>query len=391
MHAPDTASPETDLFWMGHALSLARMAWGETHPNPMVGAVVVHNNTVLSEAYHARAGELHAERLALLSLANQTRETLRQSTLYVTLEPCSSHGRTPPCTDIILASGIGRVVIGTLDPNPLHNGKAIAILRNHGIDVTVGVLDEECADLNLIFNHWIHKKTPFLVAKCATTLDGRIATRTGASRWITGEQSLADVMRWRRLFPAIAVGAGTVLSDNPVLTSRIPDKEPWCPVRIVFDRHLHTLESADQWHLYNDSWASRTVVVTTGRHPAHLFATIQAKGVRVWPFPMDMNGKFPWEAFRHRCAQESIYGVLIEGGSNLLSDLLGSGQADYLMAYRAPILFGDDHALPLFAGLAPSTPQQALRLTKVRHAILGEDQLLRGFMQPSACLDRMSR
>lgn len=201
---------------MRRAVELAAQGWGETHPNPMVGALVVRGREIVGEGYHERAGEAHAEVNALREAGPRA----RGATLYVTLEPCSTHGRTPPCNDAIIEAGIERVVIGALDPNPLHEGRGLRALQQAGITVTTGILRDECSDLNLIFNHWITTGQPMIAAKVATSIDGLIATHAGDSRWITGEAARSDVHRWRRYFPAIAIGANTVLKDNPRLTVR---------------------------------------------------------------------------------------------------------------------------------------------------------------------------
>ena len=233
MNAPITPFHEA---YMRRALELARQGWGATHPNPMVGALIVEDGEIVAEGFHTKAGEPHAEIMALRALG---RKPEPGATLYVTLEPCCTTGRTPPCTEAIIAAGIRRVVVGATDPNPRHAGHGFEVLRAAGVEVVTNVLAAECADLNLIFNHWIVQKRPLLAAKVATTIDGRIACRTGESKWITGEPARADVMRWRRLFPAIAVGAGTVASDDPQLTARLPEGE-WCPWRFVFDAALST-------------------------------------------------------------------------------------------------------------------------------------------------------
>lgn len=227
-------SAENQTGLMRRALEAARRGWGATHPNPMVGALIVEHGRVVADGYHARAGEPHAEVVALTNLG---RAPAPGATLYVTLEPCSTTGRTPPCTEAIIRAGIKRVVAGAADPNPQHLGRGFALLRAAGVEVVEGVLAEECTDLNFIFNHWITKETPLIAGKIVTTLDGRVATSTGESQWITGAAARRDAMRWRRLFPAIGVGAGTVLADNPRLTSR-NRHERVVPATLHFRPHL---------------------------------------------------------------------------------------------------------------------------------------------------------
>jgi diaminohydroxyphosphoribosylaminopyrimidine deaminase/5-amino-6-(5-phosphoribosylamino)uracil reductase len=339
----------------------------------MVGALVVDAaGEVAGEGWHEKAGGPHAEVFAL----RRAGERARGGTLYVTLEPCCTHGRTPPCTDAIIRAGIRRVVVGATDPNPAHSGRGFEILRRAGIEVVEGVLADECEDLNLIFNHWIAKGTPLLAIKAATTLCGSIATRTGDSRWITGAEARADVHRWRRLFPAIAVGSGTILADDPQLTSRLDANDVFCPVRFVFDGRLRTVTDPLP-RLYCDEFRERTCVVTGRDAPLDSIDALRIRGVNVLQLPA---GAEIWPAFREHCASVGLTGVLVEGGARLFESLLRAGQADYLFAYRAPILFADSSALPAFNGCAPDRVSNALRLEKVRHAAFGDDMLTRGYI-----------
>jgi len=359
--------------FMRRALGLARRAWGQTHPNPMVGALLVEEGQIVAEGFHVQAGEPHAEVVALRTLGRPPRAG---ATLYVTLEPCCTHGRTPPCTEAILAAGLKHVVVGATDPNPQHAGQGLALLRAAGVNVEAGVLADECADLNLIFNHWITTGRPLLAAKVATTIDGRIACRTGESKWITGEAARADVMRWRRLFPGIAVGAGTVASDDPRLTARLAEGE-WCPVRFIFDAALSTTTLNPLPRLLTDEHRARTVVVTSERQHSVVVRKLEELGVRVWRLPVE-RGLVSNAAFVEHCAREGLTGVLVEGGSGLVSGLVQQRALDYLLAYRAPRLFADAQAVPLATGLRVETPAEGLQLAGVRHAIFGDDQLLRG-------------
>ena len=359
---------------MRRALDLARSVWGTTHPNPMVGAVLVEDGKIVGEGATAPDGGPHAERLALPARGKKPRPG---ATLYVTLEPCSTHGRTGACTDAIIEAGIKTVVVGAIDPNPAHAGRGLEVLRAAGIEVISGVLEAECRDLNLIFNHWITTGTPLLAAKTATTLDGRIACRTGDSRWITGEVARADVMGWRRLFPAIAVGAGTLMHDNPRLTSRIEGREEWCPVRFVFDGLLRTVTDRSMPAVYTDEFKDRTIVVTTPHGGMGYVRKLQDMGINVWVLPSTTQ-RIAWADFRRKCAEERIPGVYFEGGVQLLSQLLRDAQIDYLFSYRAPMILGDDRAKPMMSGLRTEKLINAVRLTEVRHAVLGDDVLTRG-------------
>ncbi len=355
------------------ALEEAKRAWGKTHPNPMVGAVIVENGEVVATGYHKATGKDHAEVDALRDLG---REPSPKASLYVTLEPCCIDALTPPCTQAIVKSGIRDVHIGTIDPNPLVSGKGIQLLQNAGIKVHMGEMEDECRDLNLLFNHWIKTQTPLLAGKVATTIDGRTATHNGHSKWITSGKARKDVMRWRRLFPAIAVGAGTVMADNPSLTSRIEGRKDWCPIRFVFDSQLKTWPNKA---IYMDNFRDQTILVTVESAPAKIVSEIKHSSLSIWQLP-EKEGRPCLESFKNRCVDAAINGVLIEGGSKLLSSFLNSGNLDYLFAYRAPRILGDISAIPVFHGRQIESIEQSISLTNVQHATLGDDQLLRGYI-----------
>ena len=367
-------SEAEDTAFMQRALGLARCAWGATHPNPMVGCVLVENGEVTSGGFHEQDGGPHAERAALSALMRNPRAG---ATLYVTLEPCSTAGRTGACTDAIIASGIRRVVVGATDPNPAHAGRGFEVLRRAGIEVTTGVLADECSDLNLIFNHVITTGGPLIAAKVATTIDGRIATRSGDSQWITGEEARADVHRWRRLFPAIGVGAGTAMTDDPRLTARVAGEPEWCPIRFVFDGRLRSVLDHRVPKVYTDEFAARTIVVTTQHGGLGYVRKLRSMGVGVWVFEAP-SGRVPMALFRARCAAEKIGGVLLEGGAQLVSRALVERQVDYFFAYQAPVLFADEKAKSVLAGLRTDKIAQAIRIADLRRATLGDDGLVRG-------------
>ncbi|MEZ5278564.1 MAG: bifunctional diaminohydroxyphosphoribosylaminopyrimidine deaminase/5-amino-6-(5-phosphoribosylamino)uracil reductase RibD [Opitutaceae bacterium] len=359
---------------MARCLELARKGWGLTHPNPMVGAAIVENGEIVAEGWHEQAGGHHAEVAALKALGRLPNPG---AILFCTLEPCSTTGRTGPCTEAIVEAGIRHVVVGATDPNPAHAGAGLEWLKTHGVTVETRVLIDECEDLNLIFNHWITKGLPLFAGKIATTIDGRIATRTGQSQWITGESSRADVMRWRRLFPAIAIGAGTVLKDQPRLTSRIDGLEEWSPIRFVFDGLLRTAMERILPTIYTDEFKTRTVVVTTNQAGTGYARRIEMEGARAWILPSP-NTQVPMVEFRKRCVDEGIVGVYFEGGPRLLSEIVRERQLDYLFSYRAPILFGDDRAPAVVRGLRTEKLEQALRLENVHHETFDGDELMRG-------------
>ena len=349
---------------MRRALELARQAWGRTHPNPMVGAVIAEGGRIVAEGFHAKAGEPHAEVMALRALG---RQPAADAVLYVTLEPCCTHGRTPPCVEAILAAGIRTVVVGARDPNPAHAGHGLDLLRSKGVTVVEGVLGDECAELNLIFNHWIVRGAPLLALKVASTLDGKLTLPAGQGRAITGPESRAYVHRLRRLYPAIAVSADTALADNPQLTSRGDDGET-CPVRFVLDRHFKTAGRAGL-NLFQDAHRSRTIVVGLGSSAKKAdLAWYEAEGVKVWSLVGDEASFL--KVWAERCAQEKIVGVLIEAGPRLASAMLASGSADYLYAFLAPRT-GDPETSSWHDGV--SLPIGGLRVS-----LVGSDALYQG-------------
>lgn len=359
---------------MRRALGLARSVWGTTHPNPMVGALIVEEGQVVAEGATAPDGGPHAERLALLARGKTPRPG---ATLYVTMEPCSTHGRTGACTDAIIASGIKRVVVGATDPFPAHAGRGYEIMRAAGIEVIEGVLAQECTDLNLIFNHWATTGGPMLAAKAAVTLDGKIACRTGESQWITNEASRADVHRWRKLFPGIAVGAMTVLKDNPRLTARREGEAESCSWRFVFDGLLRSVVDKSLPAVFTDEFREKTIVVTTPHGGLGYVRKLRDLGIKVWMFESPTQ-RVSFTDFRKKCAEERISGVYFEGGSQIVSELVRNKQLDYLFTYRAPLLFADDKAKSIFGGLRPERVDQGVRLVDVKHETFGDDALTRG-------------
>lgn len=363
---------------MERAIEEGRKAMGRTHPNPAVGAVIRHRGELVAAGHTQPAGGDHAEIVVLKQFREAGLEADESTILAVTMEPCSTCGRTGACTDAIRGSGIRQVVIGSIDPNPQHRGRGIDVLLEAGIHVETGVMEEECRDLNLIFNWRMEGGGTFVAAKIATTLDGRIATRGGLSKWITGSAARADVHRWRRYFPAIGVGGGTVLADNPSLTARIPGEPDWCPLRFVFDRNLVSFNE-EPVRVYSDEWKERTIVVTDRIHHARVQRLEGELGLRFW----EVEDSIEEAGFRHfleRCEGEGIGGIYLEGGAHLLSSFIRYQAIHYLFAYRSPKLLADSSALAPFFGQEPVSMRETINLSGVRHAVFGEDQLLRGFV-----------
>ena len=352
---------------MRRAIELARQAWGQTHPNPMVGAVIVEDGSIVAQGYHAKAGTPHAEVMALRALG---RAPKAEAVLYVTLEPCCTHGRTPPCVDAIVAAGMRKVVVGATDPNPLHAGKGIELLKQRGVTVVSGILAEECSDLNIIFNHWIVHHQPMVALKVASTMDGRLVHRDNRKPFITGEAARDDVQVWRKLFPAIAVSVNTLLADNPRLTTRLPGHES-CPQRFILDRNFRSAGKVGL-NLFQDVYRDRTVVVgLKNAARASDLSWYEAEGIAVWL----INGT-PDDFMRQwiaRCAEEGIVGIYIEAGPRLASAIIAEGVADYLFAYYAPTLEGHPDSPAWTEGEMP-------QLLDGRTQVLGQDVLFRGYL-----------
>ena len=328
--------------------------------------MITEGGKIVAEGFHAKAGEPHAEVMALRALG---RRPAADAVLHVTLEPCCTHGRTPPCVDAILASGLRTVVVAARDPNPAHAGHGLDLLRAKGVAVVEGVLAGECAELNLIFNHWIVRGSPLIALKVASTLDGKLTLPPGQGRAITGPESQAYVHRLRRLFPAIAVSADTAIADNPRLTARGEEGEV-CPVRFVLDRHFKTAGRTGL-NLFRDAHRSRTIVVGLGSSAKKSdLSWYEAEGVKVWSLVGDEASFL--KVWAERCAQEKITGVLVEAGPRLASSMLAAGAADYLYAFVAPRT-GDPEAPSWHDGV--SLPAGGLRAS-----LVGSDALCQGYL-----------
>ena len=325
---------------MRQALEMARRGWGATHPNPMVGALIVEDDKVVAIGYHAKAGEAHAEVVALKSLGRKPKPG---ATLYITLEPCCTHGRTPPCVDAIIASGIRNVVVGAVDPNPAHAGKGLDLLRQNGITVTSGVLADEANDLNLIFNHWITHQRPLIALKLASTADFRLVHAEKTIRTISNQSSRTDVHQWRKLFPAIAISVDTLIADNPSLTSRIPNNES-CSTRFILDRHFRSAQKTNSG-LFQDKYRHLTIVVGLKKSAqADGLQAYESAGIKVWLIDGDENDFL--KNWIRRCTEEKFVGVYIEAGPRLASVILKDKIADYFFLYFAKSQNGDLQSPP---------------------------------------------
>ena len=354
-----------ELEIMRRAIELARRGAGWTSPNPLVGAVIVKDGRVIGEGWHAQAGGLHAERHALQNCV----EDPAGATLYVTLEPCCHTGRTPPCTQAIMEAKLACVVYGSMDPNPMVRGKGAQQLREAGIAVKAGVQREACDALNPIFFHYITQKTPFVSLKYAMTADGKIASRTGASKWITGSEARAYAHRLRHLHRGILVGIGTVLADDPLLNCRMEGGRN--PVRVVCDSQLRMPLSS---RLCKTAHEIPLIVAAAADH-AEKRAALEACGAQVWILP-EQGGKVSLPALMRRLGAQNIDSLLAEGGGILHESLLRAGFCQRVYAMIAPKLFGGKDAKTPVEGEGVASPDEAylLRLTGVQQ--LGEDLLL---------------
>lgn len=354
----------TDQEYMALALQLAEKGAGWTSPNPMVGAVIVKNGEIIGQGYHAKCGDLHAERAALAACTGDP----AGATLYVTLEPCCHHGRQPPCTDAILQAKIARVVVGSGDPNPLVAGKGLDLLRAHGVQVTEGVLDRECRALNHVFFHFIQTGRPYVVLKYAMTLDGKLAAYTGASQWITGEQARRHVHTQRSRYRAILVGVGTVLADDPQLTCRLAGGRD--PLRVVCDTNLRTPLTAN---VVRTARQTPTCLATCVSQESRL-APYREAGCQVLSLPQS-NGQVSLPALLKALGSQGVDSVLAEGGSALHWSLVRDGLVNRVQAYLAPKILGGQGAKSPVGGQGFPHPDQALRLAPPTLTPLGEDLL----------------
>jgi len=374
-HHPSPAALEPQAL-MRLALRLAARATGRTSPNPMVGAVLVKDGVIIGQGWHHQAGGPHAEIEAINDAHIQGRNP-SGATLYVTLEPCCTQGRTPPCTQAILSADIRQVVVAAADPNPAHCGRGFALLREQGVAVEAGLLASHAAQLNEAFNHWIVNRTPFVTVKAAMSLDGKTATVAGQSKWITGERSRALGMKLRLANDAILAGVKTIIQDNPSLTWRGPKSAPPKPLRrIILDPTARVPLDAN---VITDVAASLTTVVVTDAAPAQRVAELRQR-VRVLIAPQHDGGiDLPW--LLRLLGSENVTALLVEGGGETAARFLLPRLAQRIAFFYAPILIGGRTAPTGVAGLGIQSlaDKLAVRNLVLRH--LGPDLFLTGLIQ----------
>ena len=361
-----------DEQFMVQALRLAKRAYGQTSPNPMVGAVLVQDGEVIGRGWHHRAGAPHAEIEALADAARRQR-SVSGATVYVTLEPCCTHGRTPPCTEALIRAGVRRVVVAAVDPNPRHAGQGLVRLREAGITVDSGVLEAESNRLNEAFNHWIVHRIPWVTAKSAMTLDGKIATASGQSKWITGPKSRAHAQRLRLGVDAVLVGVETVLADDPSLTVRTQPgfrRPAWHPVklRIILDTRARTpLESR---LVSDDGRASTLIVVSELADPARI-AALQAR-VTVIRAP-ERDGRIDLAWLMPELGRMGVLHLLVEGGGTVLASFFEAGLVHRIAFFYAPRILGGEESRRSVAGQGFRSLADAPSLTDVESRRFGED------------------
>ena len=359
-----------DELYMRLALDLAKKGKGWTAPNPLVGAVIVKDGRIIGQGYHEKYGQAHAEVNAIAS----AKEDVTGATLYVTLEPCSHFGKTPPCSDLVIDKKIKRVVVATLDPNPLVAGKGIERLRNNGIEVVTGLLEEESQQLNEVFIKYIVTKEPFVVMKNAMSLDGKIATVTGESQWISGETARKQVHVLRHELSGIMVGIETVIKDDPQLTARIPNSNN--PIRIVVDSQLRIpITSAILTH--QDE--AKTIIATTERADKEKLETLRQLGIEVI-MTKEKSGRVNLQELMRTVGAMGIDSILLEGGATLNFSALEENIVDKIQTYIAPKIIGGKDAKTAVEGAGVLSLKNAFKINRLTAVMVGEDLFLEGYM-----------
>jgi diaminohydroxyphosphoribosylaminopyrimidine deaminase/5-amino-6-(5-phosphoribosylamino)uracil reductase len=368
---------KVDETYMKMALELAEQGLGWTSPNPMVGAVIVKDGRVVGKGYHQSAGEAHAEIHAL----NEAGANTSGATLYVTLEPCNHTGRTPPCTQAILKNGIERVVVGMEDPNPKVTGGGIAFLRSKGLQVSVGTCEDLCRRLNESFVKHTTTSLPLVALKFAATIDGCIATHTGDSRWITNPLSRGFVHELRHAVDAIMVGIGTVLKDDPRLTTRLDGRQGSDPTRIVLDTNLAIPPEARLLHLHSHS---DTLIVTGRDAPAEKRSRLERPGVRFLALKAD-EGQIDLSALMKELGRMGITSLLIEGGSAVNGSALRAGIVDKVYVFYAPKLC-TGRGIPACSGPGVNLMEESIQLTDISVRRFADDVMIEGYLKKTGKL-----
>ncbi|MFA4989672.1 MAG: bifunctional diaminohydroxyphosphoribosylaminopyrimidine deaminase/5-amino-6-(5-phosphoribosylamino)uracil reductase RibD [Candidatus Omnitrophota bacterium] len=361
---------KTHAYYMNLALKLALKGRGKTSPNPLVGALVVKNNRIVGRGFHGQAGLSHAEVIAL----DEAQDLAEGATLYVTLEPCSHFGRTPPCVARVIKSGVKEVIVGMIDPNPLSNGKGIEILKQNKIKVKVGFSEDKLRQLNEVFIKYITRKIPFITVKVAESLDGRIATRTGDSKWITSDKSRGFAHRLRADFDAIMVGVNTVLRDNPKLDAWLSKRHP---VKIVVDSQLSTPGKASIF-----SGSSPVIIATLATRSGQETENraILAHKAKILEIK-EKAGQVNLKDLMKKLAGLGITSILVEGGGMLIGSLFDEGLVDKIMFFISPKIIGGKDAISSVMGQGIARIERAAKLKNMSFRRFGEDFLIEGYIK----------
>lgn len=360
-----TQVDEIDRFFLKETLRLGKKGMGWTNPNPMVGCVIVKDERIISKGYHKKAGQIHAEIDAL----NSAKADAKNATLYVNLEPCSHFGKTPPCVDAIIKAGIARVVCPFNDPNPRVQGSGIKILRNAGIQVTTGLLQEESMELNEVYFSFNAKKRPFIALKFAASLDGKIATRNHDSKWITNEEARRFARILRSNYQAVLVGINTILTDNSHLDVKIKGKKN--PLRIILDSSLKIPLNSN---VLKDN---NVLIATTTNADKKKKQELIKRGV---PIVIFNSEKIPLKELLKELAKREIISVFVEGGSQVLGSFVDEGLVDKVYIFTAPILIGGEQAVSAISGKGAESISDAIRLRRLSHKYFGDNMLTTGYV-----------
>ncbi len=361
---------KTDTEHMRRALALAAKGRGKTRPNPLVGAVLVKNGRVVGEGYHKRAGGPHAEIHALRKAGARA----KGADLYINLEPCCHHGRTPPCTGALIEAGVRRVVVGQQDPNPQVAGRGLSALRKAGVQVERGLLEDECERLNRAFGKYITTGLPWVVLKTAMSLDGKIATRSGESRFITGAAARRRVHGMRAGIDAILAGTGTVIADDPALTARLPGKKARAPIRVILDR---TGRIPLRAKVFQNAEEEGVLLATGPRFPRARKARLKKMGVEIIPLKETQDG-LDINALMRELGRREITSVLAECGGTLAANLLDRGLVDWLAVFIAPLIIGGEKAPGPVGGRGADALARALKILDASATGVGGDWLIEG-------------
>lgn len=372
-------SEEIDKKYMRRALTLALKGRGYTRPNPIVGAVLVKDDRIIGEGWHKKFGDSHAEVNAFTSAL----EDPTGATLYITLEPCSHYGKTPPCADLIIKKKVARVVCAMQDPNPVVSGRGLELLQSHGISVTVGILEKEAKKVNDIFLKYIVYQTPFVLYKAAMSLDGKIACYTGDSRWVSSEESRKDVHKLRSVYTGIMVGAGTIIADNPRLTARIEGAIN--PIRIIVDGNLSIPTTA---RVFKEK--GRNIILTTSDASNSKKNEFENLGAEIFCYDSSFIGKVDLKKAMIGLGSLGIDSILLEGGPTLATEALKAGIIDKVRFYYAPKIIGGNQAISSFVGKGVPTMDKSLLLNDGSYETLGEDFVIEAYLRKPYKLDALN-